>query len=68
MLMKRNESPDLILYNGTVHTVNEKDDICQAVAVAGNQIIAVGDDEDSATFGDALQAMLQILHIAMLIF
>lgn len=46
MLMKRNESPDLILYNGTVHTVNEKDDICQAVAVAGNQIIAVGDDED----------------------
>ena len=46
MLIRRDETPDLILYNGTVHSVNKNDDIFQAVAVTGGVITAVGDDED----------------------
>jgi predicted amidohydrolase YtcJ len=36
-------SPDLILVNGTVITVDVRDSIAEAVAIRGNRIIAVGD-------------------------
>ena len=39
-------SPDLILYNGTIHTQDDSLPIATAVAVSGNRILAVGDDAD----------------------
>lgn len=38
-----NASPDLILVNGTVITVDASDRIAEAVAIRGDRIIAVGD-------------------------
>jgi len=35
---------DVILHHGKVVTVDQKFSICQAVALAGNQIVALGDD------------------------
>ncbi len=35
---------DLILYNGKVITIDSEDNICQAVAVKGDKILAVGTD------------------------
>lgn len=46
MLFTQRKTPDTIFYNAAVHTINEHDDICQAVAVCGNRIAAVGDNED----------------------
>ena len=39
-------APDLILYNGIVCTLDEKCPAATAVAVAGNQIFALGNDRD----------------------
>ena len=39
-------SADLIFLGGTVHTVNPRDEIAQAVAVEGDRIVAVGRDDD----------------------
>jgi predicted amidohydrolase YtcJ len=36
-------TPDLILVNGTIITVDAKDSIAEAVAIQGDQIIAIGD-------------------------
>ncbi|MCP4719802.1 MAG: amidohydrolase family protein, partial [Desulfobacteraceae bacterium] len=41
-----NQHPDLILYNGTLHTLDEKIPFATAVAVTGNQISALGNDKD----------------------
>ena len=41
-----NRHPDLILYNGTLHTLDEKIPFTTAVAVTGNQISALGNDKD----------------------
>lgn len=38
--------PNYIFYNGSVHTIDQKDSICEAVAVAGNKITAVGNNEE----------------------
>ena len=38
--------PDLILYNGTIHTQDEASPFARAVAVSGNRILAIGDDAD----------------------
>jgi predicted amidohydrolase YtcJ len=38
-------APDLILHNGRIITVNSAFDIEQAIAVRGDRIMAVGDDE-----------------------
>lgn len=40
------EVPDLILHNGTVHTVNATDETVQAIAVRGQRILAVGSSAD----------------------
>ncbi len=37
---------DIAFKNGKVITVNEKDDICEAVAIKGNKIVFVGSNED----------------------
>ena len=39
-------SADLVFLGGRVHTVDARDSIAQAVAVAGNRIVAVGADAD----------------------
>ena len=53
MLLKQKEIPDIILYNAVVHSINENDDIFQAVAVCGNRIIAVGNSEDVCALADS---------------
>ncbi|MBW4436164.1 MAG: amidohydrolase [Pleurocapsa minor GSE-CHR-MK-17-07R] len=37
---------DLVLYNGSVHTLDDEQPIVSAVAIAGNRIAAVGTNED----------------------
>jgi len=37
---------DVALLNGSVVTINEKDDIAQGLAVVGNKIACVGSDEE----------------------
>ena len=37
---------DTIIFNGRVITVNEKDELAEAVAVQGNKILAVGDNDE----------------------
>ncbi|HWD13988.1 amidohydrolase [Pseudochrobactrum sp. sp1633] len=37
-------SPDLILYNGNIITMDEEKPVAQALAISGQKIIAVGDD------------------------
>lgn len=41
-----NPTPDLILYNGSLHTLDEKVPFATAVAVTGNKISALGADRD----------------------
>ncbi|MEG1548472.1 MAG: amidohydrolase [Clostridia bacterium] len=38
--------PTLIIHNATVHTVDRRDSIAQAVAVAGNHILATGESKE----------------------
>ncbi|MBP5751098.1 MAG: amidohydrolase family protein, partial [Firmicutes bacterium] len=42
----RFETPDIILYNGTIFTADETDSICSALAVCGNEIIATGESDE----------------------
>lgn len=42
----RHETADLVLKNGVVYTVNEKQPLAQAVAVKGDTIVFVGSDQD----------------------
>lgn len=46
MLYCNFSKPQLIIYNAAVHTIDEKDTVAQAIAVAGNKILAVGDNEE----------------------
>src|ERR1700758_2531734 len=40
------EKPDLVLYNGNILTVNEREPRAQAVAIAHDRFLAVGSDAD----------------------
>lgn len=60
MLIRQDETPDLILYNGTVHSINEKDEIFQAVAVSNGVIVAVGDDKDICALADGKTKMIDL--------
>ena len=42
----QNPTADLILYNGVVWTVDEKNPTAQAVAINGNKIVSVGKNDD----------------------
>jgi hypothetical protein len=39
-------SPDLILYNGKIVTVDDRFTIAQGVAIAGNRVVAVGTTQE----------------------
>ena len=41
-------APDLILSNGKIVTVDERFTIAQAVAIAGDRIVAVGSNQEIA--------------------
>ncbi len=45
-------SPSYIFHNAAVHTVDEKDTIAQAAAVAESRILAVGDNESILALAD----------------
>ena len=38
--------PDLVLYNATIHTVDPRQPSAQAVAIAGDRLLAVGGNDD----------------------
>lgn len=42
--MIRHARPGLILYNGQVHTVNDRNEVVSALAIAADRILATGDD------------------------
>ncbi len=46
----RRPSADLVLLNGNVITVDSTDRIAQAVAIAGNKVVAVGTDDEIQRF------------------
>jgi predicted amidohydrolase YtcJ len=45
-LSAQQNPPDMVLFNGKIITVDERFAIAQAVAVRGNQIVAVGTNQD----------------------
>jgi predicted amidohydrolase YtcJ len=52
----RQEKADLIIHNGVIYTMNESQPLAQAVAVKGDKILYVGDDEAVNAFkGDNTQ-------------
>lgn len=52
-MMKRRELlADIVIKNGSVLTVNSKDEIAQAVAIKGNKIIAVGSNDEIKEYID----------------
>ncbi|HKV36016.1 MAG TPA: amidohydrolase family protein, partial [Pyrinomonadaceae bacterium] len=46
----QNPTADLILYNGVVWTVDEKNPIAEAVAIKGNKILYAGKNEDTLKY------------------
>ena len=47
------EKPDLILYNGNIHTVNANAPQAQAIAVSRGRIIGIGSDSDAMNLASA---------------
>jgi len=45
-------SPTIIIYNAAVHTVDKNDNIVDAIAIAGNKIMATGSNEDILTLAN----------------
>jgi predicted amidohydrolase YtcJ len=53
MLRAQQPAPDLILSNGKIITVDERFTIAQAVAIAGDRIVAVGTNQEMARLAGA---------------
>jgi predicted amidohydrolase YtcJ len=51
---------DLIFYNGNVVTMDDQDTICQAVAVEGDRIVAVGSDEEILALKDDVTDLVDL--------
>lgn len=49
MLHKMELYPDYIFYGGSIHTVDRRNTVAEAIAVSGNRILAVGSSEDVLT-------------------
>ena len=50
--MIENKSPDTILFNGKVYTVDQQRSIASAVAFCGDKILAVGSDSEILPMAD----------------
>ena len=46
VLHKMELYPDYIFYGGSVHTVDRRNTVAEAIAVSGNRVLAVGSSED----------------------
>ena len=42
----RFNTPDMILYNGTIFTADADDAVCDALAICGNEILATGNSDE----------------------
>lgn len=49
---------DMVIYNGRVITVNETNDIAEAVAIRGNKILAVGNEQSMQQYIDKHTKMI----------
>ena len=54
------QSPDRILYNGKILTVDEKFSTAQAIAIRGERIVAVGTDEAIRKLADSRTAQTDL--------
>ena len=54
------ESPDLILYNGNILTVNDRDPRAQAVAIARGRFLAVGSNADVMNLASAASKKIDL--------
>src|SRR5262245_38259005 len=43
-LVKRSDSPDIILYNGKISSLDAKDSVYQAIAIRDGKVMAVGEN------------------------
>ncbi len=46
-------SPDMILYNGKIHCMRNPSDIVEAIAIKGDQVISVGNNQDVHNLSDS---------------
>ncbi|MBA2112872.1 amidohydrolase [Bremerella alba] len=60
------EIADAIYFNGTVITLDEDDDVAQAMAIRGNKILAVGTNEEIQKLSAATTEMHDLQHKAIL--
>src|SRR5690242_1154808 len=54
------EKPDLILYNGTILTVNDREPRAQAVAIARDRFLAVGSNADVLNLASATSKKIDL--------
>src|ERR1051325_11694164 len=54
------EKPDLILYNGNILTVNDREPRAQAVAIARSRFLAVGSDSDVLNLASAASKKIDL--------
>ena len=54
------ETPDLILYNGNILTVNDREPRAEAVAIARDRFLAVGSDSDVLNLASAASRKIDL--------
>lgn len=60
MIKWETETPDIIFYNGNVHSVNEKDEVFEAAAVKANRVMATGTNEEIKTLAGKETEMIDL--------
>jgi len=53
-------TPELVLYNGNIMTVNNRQPRAQAVAIAGGRFLAVGTNDEIRLLGDARTRLIDL--------
>ncbi|SMF99280.1 Exoenzymes regulatory protein AepA precursor [Burkholderia singularis] len=57
---ERSETADLILVNGRIHTMNRKQRLAQAVAIASGKFLAVGENRDAMRHADSRTQIIDL--------